>query len=254
MNPGALIMDGQIIVAIAVALCAGLVSFASPCVLPLVPAYLGYVGGMSGDTAHRPEHRGQNHFGRARVVVGAMLFVAGFSAVFVTLSVFAGSIGVFVIQWQDVITRVLGAIVILMGFVFIGAIPLLQRTAKTHWRPRVGLVGAPVLGVTFAVGWTPCFGPALVAISALSLESASVYRGALLGFAYCVGLGIPFILIALGIGWVASATAFLKKRIRAVNVSGGLMLMLLGILMVSGIWTMVMSRLTQSISGFTTPI
>lgn len=242
-------MDGQLLLAVLVALLAGLVSFASPCVLPLVPGYLGYVGGMS--TAS-PTDAGLR--ARKRVALGAALFVLGFSVVFVTLAAFAGTIGSFVIQWQDLITRILGVVVMLMGLVFIGQVSFLQQSLKTSFRPVTGLAGAPLLGMTFAIGWTPCFGPALVAISALSLETGSVWRGALLGFVYCVGLGIPFILIALGFNWATAATGFFRRHIRAVNLAGGALLLLLGLFMVSGLWGRLMSSLTGVIGGFTTPI
>ncbi|MET0716689.1 MAG: cytochrome c biogenesis protein CcdA [Mycetocola sp.] len=242
-------MDGQLLLALLVALLAGLVSFASPCVLPLVPGYLGYVGGMSATAgAESPPHT------RRRVVGGAALFVLGFSVVFVTLAAFAGTVGSFVIQWQDLITRILGVLVILMGLVFIGQVSFFQRTLKTRFRPATGLVGAPLLGMTFALGWTPCFGPALVAISALSLETGSMVRGAILGFAYCIGLGVPFVLLALGLGWATTATGFLRRHIRMVNLAGGGLLVLLGLLMLSGVWGRVMSSLGGVIGGFVTPI
>jgi cytochrome c-type biogenesis protein len=249
MNPGTIVMDGQLLLAILVALLAGLVSFASPCVLPLVPGYLGYVGGIS--TSNSTDTRLQV---RRRVVLGAALFVLGFSIVFVALSAFAGTVGSFVIQWQDVITRVMGVVVMLMGLVFVGQVSFLQRSRKTTFRPATGLAGAPLLGMTFAIGWTPCFGPALVAISALSLETGSAWRGALLGFIYCIGLGIPFILIALGLNWATAATTFFRRHIRAINLTGGALLFLLGLLMVSGVWGRLMSSLTGVIGGFTTPI
>lgn len=242
-------MDGQLLLAVLVALLAGLVSFASPCVLPLVPGYLGYVGGMSTTNSS-----GAGPRARKGVALGAVLFVLGFSVVFVTLSAFAGTIGFFVIQWQNLITRILGVVVMLMGLVFIGQVSFLQRSLTTSFRPVTGLAGAPLLGMTFAIGWTPCFGPALVAISALSLETGSVWRGALLGFVYCVGLGIPFILIALGFNWATAATGFFRRHIRAVNLAGGALLLLLGLLMVSGLWGRLMSSLTGVIGGFTTPI
>ncbi|GAB3617302.1 cytochrome c biogenesis protein CcdA [Okibacterium endophyticum] len=248
MNPGAIVMDGQLLLAVPIALLAGLVSFASPCVLPLVPGYLGYVSGMSNGA------RRSRSAGRSRVVLGALLFVLGFSLVFVIISTFAGTIGAFVIQWQDAITRVLGAVVMIMGLAFIGQVTFLQRTVKSSFRPATGLVGAPLLGVVFAIGWTPCLGPTLIAISALSLDSGSAGRGALLGLSYCLGLGIPFLLVALGLNWATGSVTFLRRHIRAINIGGGVLLLVLGVLMVTGVWGVVMSHLGVVISGFVTPL
>ncbi|WP_460945819.1 cytochrome c biogenesis CcdA family protein [Okibacterium endophyticum] len=241
-------MDGQLLLAVPIALLAGLVSFASPCVLPLVPGYLGYVSGMSNGA------RRSRSAGRSRVVLGALLFVLGFSLVFVIISTFAGTIGAFVIQWQDAITRVLGAVVMIMGLAFIGQVTFLQRTVKSSFRPATGLVGAPLLGVVFAIGWTPCLGPTLIAISALSLDSGSAGRGALLGLSYCLGLGIPFLLVALGLNWATGSVTFLRRHIRAINIGGGVLLLVLGVLMVTGVWGVVMSHLGVVISGFVTPL
>ncbi|WP_368499887.1 cytochrome c biogenesis CcdA family protein [Herbiconiux sp. A18JL235] len=238
-----LVFNGQLLIAIPFALLAGLVSFASPCVLPLVPGYLAYVGG-SADIARS----------RSRVLLGASLFVLGFAVVFIAYGVLFGALGTWLVQWQDVITRILGVAVIVMGIVFIGFIPGLQRTARLSVKPAVGIGGAPLLGIVFGLGWTPCFGPTLVAISALSLGSGSAGRGALLGFVYCIGLGIPFLLLAWGFTFALRATMLLRRFIRPLNIAGGVLLILLGALMVSGIWTAIIYQLQGLIGGFVTPI
>ena len=248
MNPGEIVLNGQLFAAIPIALLAGLLSFASHCVLPLVPGYLGYVSGMSNGP------RSKEAPARSRVMLGALLFILGFSLVFVLIGAFAGTIGAFVVQWQDVITRVLGVVVIVMGLVFVGQFSFLQRTVKSSFRPATGLAGAPLLGIVFAIGWAPCLGPTLIAIQALSLNSGSTGRGALLGLVYCLGLGIPFLLVAAGLDWVTGSVAFLKRHIRAINVGGGILLILIGVLMVSGVWGVLMSRVGVLIEGYVTTI
>jgi len=244
VNWGETVFTGQLLLAAPIAILAGLVSFASPCVLPLVPGYLAYIGGNPDLAAG----------GRRRLLLGVGLFIAGFAVVFIAYGAAFGALGTWLLQWQDVITRILGAFVIVMGVVFIGQIRFLQRTIKPRWKPATGLLGAPVLGVVFGLGWTPCFGPTLAAISALSLDGASAGRGALLGLLYCLGLGIPFLLIALGFSWATTATSFLKRHIRTINLLGGLLLVLIGTAMLTGLWTEWIYRLQNLINGFVTPI
>jgi cytochrome c-type biogenesis protein len=253
MNPGTIIMEGQLLLAIPLALLAGLISFASPCILPLVPGYLGYVTGTSGESGGHREASTVSAT-RLRPVVGTLLFVLGFSIVFVLISAFAGTIGAVLIQWQDPLTRLSGVVVLVMGLVFVGQVSWFQRTLKIPLQPRTGLVGAPILGMIFAIGWTPCFGPTLIAISALSLQTGSSGRGALLGLVYCLGLGIPFLALALGFGWATRSVSFLRRHIRGVNVAGGVMLILLGVFMISGVWGIIMSRLGTTINGFLLPL
>ena len=241
MDVGQIVFSGQLLLALPIALLAGLVSFASPCVLPLVPGYLAYVGGMSDPGAKRD---------RSRVLLGVALFVLGFAVVFVAYGAAFGALGLWLVRWQEVVIRVLGVLVILMGLVFIGQFSFLQRTIKPTWRPATGLIGAPLLGIVFGLGWTPCIGPTLAAISALSVGSGSPWRGALLGLFYCIGLGIPFLLVALGFDWVAGSVAFLKRHIRVINIIGGALLVVIGILMATGLWTAIMSQLLGVISGF----
>ncbi|MGH1549933.1 cytochrome c biogenesis CcdA family protein [Leifsonia poae] len=238
---GQIVFSGQLLLALPIALLAGLVSFASPCVLPLVPGYLAYVGGISDPGAKRD---------RSRLLTGVALFILGFAIVFIAYGAAFGALGYWLVRWQDVVVRILGGLVIVMGLVFIGQFSFLQRTIKPTWRPATGLIGAPLLGIVFGLGWTPCIGPTLAAISALSVGSGSPWRGALLGLFYCIGLGIPFLLVALGFDWVAGSVAFLKRHIRAINIIGGALLVVIGILMVTGLWSELMSQFLAVIQGF----
>ncbi len=242
---GNIIANGQFFVAIPIAILAGLVSFASPCILPLVPGYIAYVGGIAGSDGKRSQRR---------VVAGVLLFILGFTTVFVAYGAAFGAVGSWLIRWQDPITRVMGIFLILMGVLFIGALPRFQRSFRLPISPKVGLAGAPVLGLVFGVGWTPCLGPTLAAISALSLGSATVARGTALAIFYCIGLGIPFLSVALGFQWASGAIGWLKRNIRVINVAGGAALMLIGVLMVSGLWTMWLYQLQAFIGGVLLPI
>jgi cytochrome c-type biogenesis protein len=239
---GEVIADGQLWAAIPLALLAGLLSFASPCVLPLVPGYLGYVTGTSASTS------------RWRPMLGVGLFILGFALVFVAYGAAFGSVGGWLIRWQSLLTRILGVVVILMGLIFVGAFRLFQRTAKLPIVPRTGLAGAPLLGIVFGLGWTPCLGPTLAAISALSIGTGSAARGALLTAVYCVGLGVPFLVLAAGLGWATTALAFMRRHIRAINVTGGMIMAGIGVLMVSGLWTVIIYSLQDLIGGTVLPI
>src|SRR3954447_12256778 len=250
-----LVTDGPLLVAAGVAVLAGLISFASPCVLPLVPGYLSYVTGLVGSgsrdaapvaadggavaTAVRTDERPS----RARMVTGALLFVLGFTLVFVTISTAVGGLGPLLLQHNDAITRVRGVVTIVVGLGFLGWLPLLQRTARLSARPAVGLAGAPLLGIVFGLGWTPCLGPTLSAVNSLAFSEATAGRGAVLGVAYCLGLGVPFVLVALGARWAVGATTFLRRHARTVTRIGGAVLILVGLLLVTGAWTELMQWL-----------
>jgi len=245
VNPGAEVVGGALWLAIPIALAAGLLSFLSPCVLPLVPGYLGYVSGV---TSGREKTRG-------RMLAGVGLFVAGFSVVFLAVSLLVGTVGVFVTEYTDVILRIAGVVVILMGVVFIGQVSFLQRTIKPGWQPRTGLIGAPLLGIVFAVGWTPCVGPTLIAVQSLVFDQGDLGRALIIGLAYCIGLGIPFLLVAIGFGWVGGSVRWVKRHIRAVNIAGGALLIIIGILMVSGLWRGIISAFGAVIvGGFQNPL
>ena len=227
-------MEGKI----PLAFVAGLLSFVTPCVLPLVPGYLSAVSGV------------QIGVGGRRVVKASVPFIAGFTLVFVTFNLLAGVAGAWFNAYGELITRVLGVVLIVMGLVFIGQFTFLQRTIKPSWRPATGLAGAPLLGIVFGLGWTPCIGPTLAVVLTLSADSASAGRALLLGLAYCLGLGIPFLLVALGFGWVTGSLAFLRRHIRTINIIGGSLLIAIGLLMVSGLWSIWMYELQAVITGF----
>ncbi len=225
MNLAEQILGGSMFIAIPIAMLAGLVSFLSPCVLPLVPAYLGFVSG--------------NAAPKSRIVLGAALFVLGFSAVFVSLGTAFGVFGSRLYAFSSAIQPILGVIVIFLGLVMIGQFRFMQKTIKPNWRPRVGLLGAPLLGIVFGLGWTPCIGPTLASVLALSLDSSQALRGTTLTAAYSLGLGLPFIAIAAGFSWATRSVAFVRRHIRAFNIGGGVLLILLGLLLVTGLWNIV---------------
>lgn len=249
MNLEQLVGTGALWAAIPIAIVAGLLSFLSPCVLPLVPGYLGYISG----TVLPKEKQGQLA-PRGRLVGGVLLFIAGFTVVFMAMNIFSGGLGVFFLKYNDVITRVLGVVVILMGLVFLGLFGFAQRQAKLSLNSNLGLVGAPLLGLALGLGWAPCIGPTLAVIMSLSWNTGDVWRAALLGLAYSLGLGIPFLIVALGLGWATRSLAFMRRHVRTVNIIGGSLLILVGALMVSGVWGIFMSRMQGVIGSVNLPI
>ncbi|MFD0167825.1 cytochrome c biogenesis CcdA family protein [Streptomyces decoyicus] len=237
-----IVLSGTLLAAVPIALLAGLVSFFSPCVLPLVPGYMSYVTGVTGTDLGEAR--------RGRMLAGAALFVLGFTAVFVSGGALFGFFGQTLQQYKDVISRVLGVLMILLGLAFAGVLKRFgQRELRFHMKPAMGLAGAPVLGMLFGVGWTPCLGPTFAAVSTLAYYDASAGRGALLTVAYCLGLGLPFIGVALAFRRALGAFRWVKRHYLWVMRIGGGMMVALGILLVTGIWDSLMSELqswTQS--------
>ncbi|MCB2174202.1 MAG: cytochrome c biogenesis protein CcdA [Actinomycetales bacterium] len=276
----ATVLGGSMLLAVPLAVVAGLVSFASPCVLPLVPGYLGFVSGMAGGLAAGaavgtapsgtsagaaptgpagPAPGGTAPSGasgvlarvhRGRLMLGVGLFVAGFTVVFVVLGVLAGTVGQALLRHADLITRVLGVVVVVMGLVFAGWLPIGQRERRIHLAPTAGLWGAPLLGLVFGLGWVPCIGPTLVAVYTLALDQASAGRGAVLSVAYCLGLGLPFVLVALSLERSQRALKLLRDHKVAVMRVGGGLLVLVGLALVTGLWSTLTDGLQGLVGGF----
>jgi cytochrome c-type biogenesis protein len=221
-------LSGSLVLAVPVALVAGLVSFFSPCVVPLLPGYLSYVTGLSGADLSAAR--------RGRMLAGSLLFVLGFSFVFVSFGTLFGEVGDWLFAYQRQLTIVLGVLVVLLGLAFVGVVPFMQRDWRVHKVPAVGLAAAPLLGLLFGLGWTPCIGPTLGAISTLAFNEASAWRGALLSFVYCLGLGVPFVVAALAYRRMLGAIGFVRRHQQWVTALGGLMLIAVGLLLVTGTW------------------
>jgi cytochrome c-type biogenesis protein len=281
------VTSGPVLLALGLSLVAGLVSFASPCVVPLVPGYLAYLAGLVGATspavtveevaaqevaaqerrtavaggtatvttapaATRPARRG-----RWRLAGAASLFVLGFTVVFV--------LGLGAVVWaadalvanEALLQRLGGVVTVAMGLVFLGLVPALQRDTRPHWVPRMGLAGAPLLGATFGLGWTPCLGPTLTGVIALASGTGAgsgALRGGVLVLAYCVGLGVPFVVIALGAGRAVRAQAWLRAHVRGIQIAGGVLLVLVGLALATGLWAEIVTLLREPVAGFSTPL
>jgi cytochrome c-type biogenesis protein len=252
------VTDGPLIIAVLVAGVVGLIGFLSPCVLPLVPGYLSYVAGLAGADAAEEEAGRAERSGvgadevastvgvavrsrpmvarRGRMLAGAALFVLGFTVVFVSYGLLFGKLGAALVDHQAAIERVLGGVVIVLGLAFLGLVPKLQRDVRIHRLPAAGLASAPLLGVVFGLGWTPCIGPTLGAVQTLAYSSASAGRGAILSVAYCLGLGVPFLLAAVGFRWVVGTFEVIRRHARLVTHAGGMLLVVLGVLLLTGLW------------------
>lgn len=269
------VLFGSLLMAVPIAMLAGLVSFASPCVLPLAPGYLAYVTGLTGAdlavsrsasaqpvpvpvgapaarSAPTPE---SGTAARGRVVFGAVLFVLGFTAVFVSYGVLFGGLGGWLLEYQRAVSAVLGVFVIVLGLGFLGVPGLgsamwFNRERRSGYQPVRGLWGAPLLGVVFGLGWTPCIGPTLAAVQTLAFTEASAARGALLSVAYCVGLGVPFVLLAWGLRWSAGLLSWTRRHHRAISVTGGVLLVAVGVLLVTGWWNQLVVWLQSLAPGF----
>lgn len=245
-------LDGSILLAMPVALMAGAVSFFSPCVLPLLPGYLSYITGLSGADIIANGSTGV----RGRMFTGALLFVLGFSVVYVAIAG-AFQLGSQLVDHQEALTRVLGAGTIVLGLVFAGVVPWMQRDVRVHRVPAVGLGAAPLLGVLFGIGWTPCIGPTLAAVltltSTLNTDGGSG-RGVLLAFVYCLGLGIPFLVAAVWFRRMMGAVAWVRRHQVHVMRLGGAMLVTVGILMLTGVWASMIAHLQLWVVGYVPPV
>jgi cytochrome c-type biogenesis protein len=233
------VATGSLVLALPIAIAAGLVSFLSPCVLPLVPGYLSYVTGMSADPR------------RGRMLLGSVLFVLGFAVVFVAAGAVVGGVGAVILGNSEIITRVLGILTIMLGLIFLGLIPGLQREARIHKVPAAGLAGAPLLGMVFGLGWTPCIGPTLAVVLTLGLNEGSTGRGALLAFGYARGLGLPFVAVALAYRKALRTFKAIRRHSRLITRIGGGMLVAVGLLLVTGLWTALIATMQGWVGGFT---
>lgn len=243
-------VGGSVTLGLPIALLAGLVSFFSPCVLPLLPGYLSYATGM-GATGIAPGQVPKAAAGRGRVLVGTLGFVAGFAAVFVATGALMGSVGAALFAWQRPLMVAAGVLSIVLGLMFTDWLPWGRRTWRLRLLPRAGLAASPLLGVVFGLGWTPCIGPALSVVLSLALNEGTALRGGVLALAYALGLGLPFVVAGLAFDRLSGTLGWVRRHHRAVQVVGGVTMMIVGLLLVTGWWDLVMAGVRQWVSTFT---
>ncbi len=268
MNPTELAASGPLLFAAGIAAVAGVISFASPCVVPLVPGYLAYLAGLVGADAP-PVSQGESggesqgeardvRRRRWRVSGAALLFVLGFTVVFAAETWMVLGLSDLLFANELVLQRVGGVVTVAMGLVFLGLIPALQRDVRLHRVPKAGVWGAPALGAVFGLGWTPCLSPTLIGVMSVaagtSVDAATAVRGLVLMLAYCLGLGLPFVLLALGARWAVRSAGWLRRRARAIQLVGGGLLVVVGLLLVTGLWQELITVLRTPIAGFELPL
>jgi cytochrome c-type biogenesis protein len=241
-------VGGSMVLALPVALLAGLVSFFSPCVVPLLPGYLSYATGLgAAEVIEGPKRK-------SRMLLGTTGFVLGFAVIFVITGVVAGSLGQALYEYRTVINRVLGVVVIALGLIFAGLLPIGQRDLRPHRVPAVGVAAAPLLGMVFALGWTPCISPTLGVVVNLGFNEGTALRGGLLGFVYALGLGIPFVLAGLAFSRMSRAMAFFREHQQMIMRIGGVLLVVVGLMLLTGAWDWLTSMLRQWAASFETAI
>lgn len=233
-------VGGSMLLAIPVSMLAGLISFFSPCVLPLLPGYLSFATGLGAS-----EITGGAGRRRGRVLAGTLLFVAGFALVFVSSGALLGSLGGALLAWSRPITIGIGVLAVALGFVFAGWVPFANRTVRLNAVPKMGLAAAPLLGIVFGLGWTPCIGPALSVVLTLAINEGTATRGAILALFYALGLGLPFVVAGLAFSRMAGTIGWVKRHHRGIQVLGGLMMIAVGVLLITGWWDVLMGVVRQ---------